>query len=84
MAAPDVAEHLVGQAQVPDDPCLGLWSRVAGFARGELPGPLDRSADRTAVMRATIHLVSAARLPDAVTAHAAGARRRGIARRLGA
>jgi len=61
MSALDAVEHLVGmQAQIPDDPYLGLWSRLAGFAPRELAQLLlDRRVVRIVVMRATIHLVSA-------------------------
>ena len=61
LPALDVVEQLVGmQAQIPADPYLGLWSRVAGFEPGELSALLlDRRAVRIVVMRATIHLVSA-------------------------
>jgi Winged helix DNA-binding domain len=54
-------EHLVGmQAQVPLNPYLGLWSRLDGFQPGELARLLlERSVVRIALMRATIHLVSA-------------------------
>lgn len=54
-------EHLVGmQAQIPHDPYLGLWSRLADFDPAELSGLLlDRRVVRIVVMRGTIHLVSA-------------------------
>lgn len=57
-----VLEQLVGlQAQVPTDPYIGLWSRVAGFAPEQLERLISgRKAVRIAVMRSTIHLVSAA------------------------
>src|SRR6267378_1372623 len=54
-------EHLVGmQAQEPLDPYLGLWSRLRGFDPNEL-GRLkeEREVVRTALMRSTIHLVTA-------------------------
>ncbi|TWF78740.1 winged helix DNA-binding protein [Pseudonocardia hierapolitana] len=59
---PDVVEHLVGlQAQTPHTWYVGLWSRIARF-RPEAAA--DRLADRTlvriALMRSTIHLVTAA------------------------
>ena len=61
LPAYDAVEHLVGmQAQIPADPYLGLWSRLAGFEHGELGQLLlDRRLVRIVVMRATIHLVSA-------------------------
>jgi Winged helix DNA-binding domain len=54
-------EHLVGlQAQVPLNPYTGLWSRLEGFRPEELAQLLeDRKVVRIALMRATIHLVSA-------------------------
>ena len=57
----ETVEHLVGmQAQVPHNPYLGLWSRLAGFDPRELSQLLlDRAVVRIVVMRATIHLVSA-------------------------
>ncbi|HEY5833799.1 winged helix DNA-binding domain-containing protein [Streptomyces sp.] len=60
VTAAEAIEHLVGlQAQVPQDPYTGLWSRVAGFAPGELSGLLARrEAVRIGLMRWTIHLVT--------------------------
>ena len=62
MAPLEAVEHLVGmQAQVPHNPYLGLWSRLADFAPEALSALLiDRAVVRIVVMRATIHLVSAA------------------------
>jgi hypothetical protein len=62
MAVGAAVTHLVGlQAQVPLDPYLALWSRLAGFAPDELGRMmLDRQVVRIAVMRSTIHLVTAA------------------------
>jgi hypothetical protein len=62
----DALSHLVGlQAQVPSNPYLGLWSRLAGFDPDELGRLLvDRKVVRTTVMRGTIHLVTA---DDALT-----------------
>jgi hypothetical protein len=57
----DAVRHLVGlQAQVPSNPYLALWSRLAGFVPDELGQLLlDRKVVRTTVMRGTIHLVTA-------------------------
>jgi hypothetical protein len=54
-------EHLVGlQAQAPFPPYYGLWSRLGGFRPDDLAALVtDRSVVRIAVMRGTIHLVSA-------------------------
>jgi hypothetical protein len=54
-------EHLVGlQAQAPFPPYYGLWSRLSGFRPEDLAALLtDRSVVRIALMRGTIHLVSA-------------------------
>jgi hypothetical protein len=60
MSALDVIEHLVGmQAQSPNTPYVGLWTRTAGFEIEDLSA-LYRSREvvRIAVMRSTIHLVS--------------------------
>lgn len=54
-------EHLVGmQAQAPNPPYVGLWTRLEDFQPEELSRLiLDRRAVRIAVMRNTVHLVSA-------------------------
>jgi len=54
-------EHLVGlQAQAPFPPYYGLWSRLGGFRPDDLSALLtDRSVVRIALMRGTIHMVSA-------------------------
>src|SRR5690242_3601125 len=61
MPAAGMVEHLVGlQAQAPNPPYLGLWTRLDGFALAELAGLVtDRQVVRIALMRGTIHLVSA-------------------------
>ncbi len=60
---PTLAEvdHLVGlQSQVPTTPYPGLWSRLDGFRTDDLADRfLDRSVTRIAVMRGTVHLVTA-------------------------
>ena len=57
----ETVEHLAGlQAQAPFPPYYGLWSRLAGFRPGDLAELiLDRRVVRIALMRGTIHLVSA-------------------------
>jgi hypothetical protein len=57
----DAVEHLVGlQAQEPPDPYTALWSRLDAFRPQELARLLeDRQVVRIAVMRSTIHLVTA-------------------------
>ena len=57
----DAIARLVGQqAQEPRDPYIGLWSRLAGFRPQELSTLLlDRRVVRIAVMRSTLHLVTA-------------------------
>lgn len=61
LPALDAVEHLVGlQAQSPMDPYYALAARLEGFDPEELSGLLaSRAAVRIAVMRSTIHLVSA-------------------------
>ena len=57
----DAVEALVGmQAQLPSSPYIGLWSRLEGFDPDELSTLVtNRAAVRIALMRSTIHLVSA-------------------------
>jgi hypothetical protein len=54
-------EHLVGmQAQTPHTAYVGLWTRLEGFRGEDLSELLvDRSVVRMALMRGTIHLVTA-------------------------
>lgn len=61
MSALEMVEHLVGlQAQAPNPPYLGLWTRLRGFRHADLARLLtDRSVVRIALMRGTVHLVSA-------------------------
>ncbi|WP_182908608.1 winged helix DNA-binding domain-containing protein [Microbispora sp. H13382] len=57
----DVVAHLGGmQAQEPQEPFVGLWSRVRAFHPAALDGLLTgRHVVRTHLMRRTVHLVTA-------------------------
>ena len=61
MGALDAIEHLAGvQAQAPQAPYTGLWARLIDFDPHELGTLIEqRKAVRIAVMRSTIHLLSA-------------------------
>jgi hypothetical protein len=61
LPALDAIEHLVGmQAQAPSPPYFGLWTRLKDFRPDELGRLiLERRAVRIALMRNTVHLVSA-------------------------
>lgn len=58
----DAVSHLCGlQAQEPQEPFTGLWSRLRGFQPGVLSDLLTgRQVVRTHLMRRTVHLVTAA------------------------
>lgn len=60
LPAYDTIEHLVGlQAQNPNDPYVGLWTRLEGFRHDELAGLMsERRALRIALMRSTLHTVT--------------------------
>lgn len=61
MPAIEAIEHLIGlQSQAPNPPYIGLWTRLAGFRHEDLSRLItERRAVRIALMRSTIHLVSA-------------------------
>ncbi|MEU0150112.1 winged helix DNA-binding domain-containing protein [Streptomyces sp. NPDC006288] len=62
MTPSDAVSHLCGlQAQEPQEPFTGLWSRLRGFDPAALDGLLTgRTVVRTHLMRRTVHLVTAA------------------------
>ena len=61
LSAVEAIEHQVGmQAQAPAPPYVGLWTRLKDFHPDELARMiLERCAVRIALMRNTVHLVSA-------------------------
>lgn len=61
LSAEQALAHLVGlQTQAPGPPYTGLWTRLEGFRPEHLSALLrDRRAVRVALMRSTLHLVTA-------------------------
>ncbi|MGW6457999.1 winged helix DNA-binding domain-containing protein [Streptomyces sp. NPDC055078] len=61
MPVPDAVAHLCGlQAQEPQEPFVGLWSRLRAFDPAALSDLLTgRGVVRTHLMRRTVHLVTA-------------------------
>ncbi|MEV7197317.1 winged helix DNA-binding domain-containing protein [Streptomyces sp. NPDC093510] len=61
MPVPDAVAHLCGlQAQEPQEPFVGLWSRLRDFDPQELSDLLvERRVVRTHLMRRTVHLMAA-------------------------
>ena len=61
MPAIEAIERVIGlQAQSPNPPYIGLWTRLENFRADELGQLLlDRRVVRVALMRSTIHLVTA-------------------------
>ncbi|MEU0517539.1 winged helix DNA-binding domain-containing protein [Streptosporangium sp. NPDC006007] len=61
LPALEAIRHLYGiQAQAPNPPYVGLWTRLADFGHEELAGLLrERRVVRLVLMRSTIHLVAA-------------------------
>src|SRR5215212_2270968 len=61
LSALEAIEHLVGmQAQAPAPPYVGLWTRLEDFHPDDVACLiLERRAVRIALMRNTVHLVSA-------------------------
>ncbi len=61
LPVPDAVGRLAGlQAQVPGPPYIGLWTRLGDFRREDLTGCLERrQVVRAALMRSTLHLMTA-------------------------
>ncbi len=61
VSAYDAVGRLAGlQAQVPNPPYIGLWTRLRDFRREDLTGLVEgRRVVRSSMMRATLHLTTA-------------------------
>jgi len=61
LAVPKAVERVGAmQAQAPNAPYVGLWSRLEGFDRSKLTKALERrQVTRSTLFRVTVHLVSA-------------------------
>lgn len=61
LSALEAIKHLIGlQAQQPQPPYLGLWTRLSSFERSELTHLLESGqVVRATAMRATLHLMAA-------------------------
>jgi Winged helix DNA-binding domain len=61
LSVSDAVERLVGlQAQVPNPPYIGLWTRFRDFRREDLTRLLEqREIVRATLMRSTLHLMTA-------------------------
>ncbi len=82
----EAVERLGGlQTQYAPSGYIGLWARLEGFARADLTRALERrSIVQGTIMRATIHMVSAADYPLFVAGRARRPPRVVAARRTGA
>lgn len=61
VAVSEAVARLLGlQAQVPNPPYIGLWTRLRGFQREDLTSQMEqRRIVRAAAMRSTLHLLTA-------------------------
>ena len=61
LSVPDAVSRLVGlQAQVPNPPYIGLWTRLRNFRRADLERLLEeRRVVRAPFLRSTLHLITA-------------------------